>query len=155
MIRAILMLTLAVYVIRPGEWLLPEGIRWNLILNVLGATALAGAAMSGSLKNVADRTWAFVGGFFAWMLLSTTFNLQFEKYSSYFTDMLTVIVVFYMTTAAIRTPKQARSLVYFFLGLTLFVCFQCYLQLSQGYNIAGVGASHALRWLRGYRHAAG
>jgi hypothetical protein len=71
MIRAILMLTLAVYVIRPGEWLLPESIRWNLILNVMGATALAGAAMSGALKNAADRTWAYVGGFFAWMLLST------------------------------------------------------------------------------------
>jgi putative inorganic carbon (HCO3(-)) transporter len=68
-----------------------------------------------------------------------TFNLQFEKYSSYFTDMLTVIVVFYMTTAAIRTPKQARSLVYFFLALTLFVCVQCYVQVTQGTNVAGVG----------------
>jgi putative inorganic carbon (HCO3(-)) transporter len=138
MIRLMLLLTLAFYIIRPGEWLFPGDIRWNLILNVLGAATLAAAAASGRLKPFADRTWAYLALFVAWMILSTAVNTQFENYELYVTDMLTILVVFYMTSAAVSDRQQARVIIIFFVALALFVCYQCQLQISQGYNTAGV-----------------
>ncbi|MEM6301518.1 MAG: O-antigen ligase family protein [Pseudomonadota bacterium] len=133
----ILLLTLTVYIIRPGEWVSSSDVRWNLALNVIGAIVVALVALTGNARDSADRTWLYVWGFFAWMIVSSVLNFQFDTINGYFTGMLTNLLVFMLVSLSIRTERQARIIVGFFTVLVVFVAWQCYVQVTQGTNIVG------------------
>ncbi|MFT4824505.1 O-antigen ligase family protein [Congregibacter sp.] len=136
----VLLLTLTVYLIRPAEWIPGLDLRWNLILNILGALALIWATMTGRTKIVVDRTWAYVTLFLIFMIVSNLAHAQTSTIGIYLPGMLTNVLVYLLVPVALRSPRQAEWFIVILTAAVLFICYQCYLQSVNGTNWAGLSA---------------
>lgn len=136
----VLLLTVAVYLIRPSEWIPGMELRWNLILNILGAIALLWATINERTRVVMDRTWGFAILFLIFMILSNLAHAQFDTISVYLPGMLTNILVFLLIPVSLKTIKQAEVFLLFLVCIVLFICYQCYVQATVGENWAGIPA---------------
>ena len=136
----VLLLTLGVYIIRPGDWVGGEAIRWNLILNVAGSLTFLVLLLNGRAKESADRTWGYIFGFFALMLVSSILHGYFIDITNYYSRILTIILVYLLICACIQHRAQLNVLTIYFLALTLFVVWQCHVQIQTGFNIADIPA---------------
>ena len=106
----VLLLTLGVYIIRPGDWVGGEAIRWNLILNVAGSLTFLGLLLNGRAKESADRTWGYIFGFFALMLVSSILHGYFIDITNYYSRILTIILVYLLICACIQHRAQLNVL---------------------------------------------
>ncbi|MFK7829095.1 MAG: O-antigen ligase family protein [Congregibacter sp.] len=136
----VLLLTLTVYLIRPAEWIPGMDLRWNLILNGLGAVALLWASMTDRTRLVMDRTWGFVILFLIFMIISNLAHAQVDTISRYMPGMLTNIMVYLLVPIALKSVKQADWFILFLMAIVLFICYQCYVQSTVGENWAGISA---------------
>lgn len=135
----VLLLTLALYVIRPGDWIPGLDIRWNLILNGIGLIAAIGLAMAGKMAASANRVWAYFFMFWVLMMASSVANGQFSTIGVYTPQMLTNILVFVLVCSTVDSKRKFQFLIGIFVALTLFVAYQCHLQIETGANITGEG----------------
>jgi putative inorganic carbon (HCO3(-)) transporter len=133
----VLLLILFVYVVRPGEWIPGLDIRWNMILNGIGLITLIAFAGSKDAKAVVDKTWAYLIGFYLLMLVSSITHAQFSDIAAYTPQMLTNMLVFMLILSSVRNTRSLAILTVFILGLTVFIIFQCHLQVTTGTNVAG------------------
>lgn len=134
----ILLLTIIVYLIRPAEWIPALYFNWNMVLNGLGLIAIAGIAISRKKKFSYDRTTLFLIWFICSMMLSNIINGQFYTIGTYFTQVLSTLIIFVLTQTAINKPKQIDNFILLIVYLILFICFQCYLQYTTGANWGGL-----------------
>ena len=133
----VLLLTLSVYLIRPAEWIPGMDLRWNLILNVLGALALIWSTMTGRVKEAADRTWAYATLFLVFMVISNLAHAQTSTIGFYLPGMLTNLLVYFLIPVALRSRRHAEIFMLILTAAVLFICYQCYLQSVDGANWAG------------------
>jgi len=134
----VLILTIVVYLIRPAEWIPALYFNWNMVLNLLGLLVMAGFAINQNRKFTYDRSTIFLLWFFTSMLLSNIFNGQFNTISSYVSQLVSTIVVFVLTQTAITKEKQIDNFILVIIGLILFICYQCHLQVTVGANWGGL-----------------
>ena len=80
----ILILTIAVYLIRPAEWIPALYFNWNMVLNGLGLIAIAGIAINKNKASSYDRTTLFLIWFICSMMLSNIINGQFLYHRNLF-----------------------------------------------------------------------
>jgi hypothetical protein len=133
----VLLLILAIYIIRPGDWLPGMDIGWNLILNGIGAVAFIIPLLEGKAAKAADRSWGYLLGFFLLMLTSSVVHGQFSTISYYTPQMLTNMLVFMLICTSLDSKTKLRFFVLVLFGLLLFIAWQCHLQIETGQNIAG------------------
>lgn len=136
----VLLLTIGVYLIRPAEWIPGLDLRWNLILNVLGAVAVLWATITDRTRVVADRSWGFAVLFLLLMVVSNLVHAQVDTIGVYMPGMLTNILIYLLVPIALQTTKQADWFILFLIGIVLFICYQCYVQATAGENWAGIPA---------------
>lgn len=134
----ILLLTIVVYLIRPAEWIPALFFNWNMLLNALGLIAITGIAISKKQRLTYDRTSLFLIGFICSMMLSNIVNGQFYTISTYFYQILSTLIIFLLTQTAITKPKQIDNFILLIIYLILFICYQCYLQVTTGMNWGGL-----------------
>jgi hypothetical protein len=134
----VLILTIIVYLIRPAEWIPALYFNWNMVLNALGLLVMMGIAFNQNRKFTYDRTTLFLLGFFASMMLSNIFNGQFSTISTYLSQIISTLIIFVLTQTAITKEKQIDNFILVIIVLTLFICFQCYLQVTVGANWGGL-----------------
>lgn len=134
----ILLLTIIVYLIRPAEWIPALYFNWNMVLNGLGVIALAGIAMNKKKTFSYDRTTLFLIWFICSMMLSNIVNGQFYTIGTYFSQVLSTLIIFVLTQTAISRPKQMDNFILLIVCLILFICYQCYLQYTTGANWGGL-----------------
>lgn len=134
----ILILTIAVYLIRPAEWIPALYFNWNMVLNGLGLIAIAGIAINKNKASSYDRTTLFLIWFICSMMLSNIMNGQFYTIGTYFTQVLSTLIIYLLTQATIQKPKQIDNFILLIICLILFICFQCYLQYTTGANWGGL-----------------
>jgi putative inorganic carbon (HCO3(-)) transporter len=134
----VLVLTIIVYLIRPAEWIPALYFNWNMMLNALGLLVMMGVAFSQNSKFTYDRSTLFLLWFFVSMMLSNVFNGQFNTISTYLPQVISTLIIFVLTQTAITKEKQVDNFILVIIGLTLFICFQCYLQVTVGANWGGL-----------------
>lgn len=134
----VLVLTIIIYLIRPAEWIPALYFNWNMMLNALGLLVMMGIAFNQNRKFTYDRSTLFLLWFFVSMLLSNIFNGQFSTISTYISQIVSTIIIFVLTQTAITKGKQLDNFILVIIGLTLFICFQCYLQVTVGANWGGL-----------------
>lgn len=136
----VLVLTIIVYLIRPAEWIPVLYFNWNMLLIGLGLLVIIASALNQNKKSTYDRTSLFLLWFIVSMMLSNIFNAQFSTISTYFLQMLFTLVVFALTQISITKTKQIDNLILLIVLAILFICYQCYLQVTVGYNWGGLEA---------------
>ena len=134
----VLLLTIIVYLIRPAEWIPALYFNWNMVLNAMGLLVIIAIAFNQNRKFTYDRTTLYLVWFLVSMILSNVFNGQFHTIPTYFFQILSTLIIFVLTQTAISKPKQIDSFILIIIGLILFICFQCYLQISTGANWGGL-----------------
>jgi hypothetical protein len=134
----VLVLTIIVYLIRPAEWIPALYFNWNMLLNALGLLVVCGIAINQNRKLTYDRTTLFLLWFVVSMLLSNIFNGQFNTIVTYLSQMMSTIIIFVLVQTAITKGKQIDNFILVIICLTLFICFQCYLQVTTGANWGGL-----------------
>jgi hypothetical protein len=134
----VLVLTIIVYLIRPAEWIPALYFNWNMMLNAMGLLVMMATAFNQNRKFTYDRSTLFLLWFVASMLLSNIFNGQFSTISTYLSQVVSTIIIFVLTQTAITKGKQVDNFILVIIGLTLFICFQCYLQVTMGANWGGL-----------------
>ena len=134
----VLVLTIIVYLIRPAEWIPALYFNWNMLLNALGLLVMIGIAFNKNRKFTYDRSTLFLLWFIVSMLLSNIFNGQFSTISTYLSQVISTLIIFILTQTAITKEKQVDNFILIIIGLTLFICFQCYLQITVGANWGGL-----------------
>lgn len=134
----VLVLTIIVYLIRPAEWIPVLYFNWNMLLNALGLLVVCGIAINQDRKLAYDRTTLFLLWFVVSMLLSNIFNGQFNTIVTYLSQMMSTIIIFVLAQTAITKGKQIDNFILVIIYLTLFICFQCYLQVTTGANWGGL-----------------
>ncbi|WP_286234345.1 O-antigen ligase family protein [Thalassotalea sediminis] len=134
----VLLLTIVVYLIRPAEWIPALYFNWNMLLNILGILVMLGVALNQNRKFTYDRTTLFLLWFIFAMILSNLFNGQFNTISGYISQILSTLIIFVLTQTAITRPKQIDNFILVIILVVLFICFQCYLQATVGYNWGGL-----------------
>ena len=110
----ILILTIVVYLIRPAEWIPALYFNWNMVLNGLGLIAIAGIAINKNKASSYDRTTLFLIWFICSMMLSNIINGQFYTIGTYFTQVLSTLIIYLLTQATIQKPKQIDNFIYLF-----------------------------------------
>ncbi len=116
----ILLLTIIVYLIRPAEWIPALYFNWNMLLNGLGILFFMATALNRNAKFNFDRTSLFLLWFFMAMVISNLANGQLSTIGSYFSQILSTIVIFILVQAAINTKKQIDNFIFTIILLTLF-----------------------------------
>ncbi len=134
----ILLLTIIVYLIRPAEWIPALYFNWNMLLNGLGILFFMATALNRNAKFNFDRTSLFLLWFFIAMVISNLANGQLSTIGSYFSQILSTIVIFILVQAAINTKKQIDNFIFTIILLTLFISYQCYLQATTGVAWGGL-----------------
>lgn len=134
----ILILTTLVYLIRPAEWIPALYFNWNMLLIGLGMLVMFISALDRNKKNTYDRSSVFLVWFIVSMILSNVFNGQFGTISSYFSQMLFTLIVFSLAQITISKAKQVDNFILIIILAILFICYQCYLQISIGANWGGL-----------------
>lgn len=132
------LLILFVYIIRPGDWVPGLDLRWNLILNVVGVTVLFALVIAGKAKKSWDKTGNYLLAFFGLMIASSIVMQQISTVPLYAPQMLTNILVFSLICISVQNERQLNTVITAFVALALFVAYQCYLQISTGFNFAGI-----------------
>ncbi len=128
----ILLLTIIVYLIRPAEWIPALYFNWNMLLNGLGILFFMATALNRESKFNFDRITLFLLWFFMAMILSNLANGQAYTIASYFSQILSTIVIFMLVQTAITTKKQIDNFIFTIILLILFISYQCYLQVTTG-----------------------
>jgi putative inorganic carbon (HCO3(-)) transporter len=131
-------MTMTAYVIRPGDWVAGASIRWNLILNMVGVLTFLSLLLQGNATRAADRTWAYLVAFWLLMMLSSVAHGQFATISIYTPQMLTNLCVFFLLCASVDGMRKFYTVAGTYLLLSLFVVYQCHIQMKAGTNIAGL-----------------
>ncbi|MGL1957622.1 MAG: O-antigen ligase family protein [Colwellia sp.] len=136
----ILVLTIVVYLIRPAEWIPALYFNWNMILNILGLLVLASIAINRDKKLTHDRTTLFLLWFIISMILSSVFNGQFSTIGDYLPQILPTLIIFTLVQNVISKTKQIDNFILIIIGLIIFICYQCHLQITVGANWGGLEA---------------
>ena len=134
----VLVLTIIVYLIRPAEWIPALYFNWNMMLNALGLLVMMAIAINQHRKFTYDRSTLFLLWFFASMILSNIFNGQFSTIGSYMPQVISTIIICVLTQTTITKGKQLDNFILVIICLILFICFQCYLQVTVGANWGGL-----------------
>jgi len=134
----ILILTIVVYILRPAEWIPALYFNWNMLLIALGAIVVFASFLDKNRKSQFDRTTAYLTWFFVAMILSNIFRLQFSTIGEYIPQILTNIIVFALVQITITDIAKLRRLINIVIFLLVFICYQCYLQVSVGFNWGGL-----------------
>lgn len=135
---AILIFTIIVYFIRPAEWIPALYFNWNLLLNGIALVMFAQIASNPKASFNADRMTKFLFAFFAATIVSNIMNGQFGTIGGNLMQNLTTIIIFVLIQSAINTGKQVENFILVIMWLTMFICYQCYLQATQGENWGGL-----------------
>ena len=133
----ILILTIIVYLIRPAEWVPALYFNWNMLLNSFGIVAIVSAYGVNNKNFNTDRTTRYLLGFILFMMLSNIANFQFGTIISYSIQMGSIVIIYILTQITIKKPEQINKFILLIVVLTLFICFQCYLQVKNGVNWGG------------------
>lgn len=134
----VLILTVLVYLIRPAEWIPALYFNWNMLLIVIGTLVIVVSALNQNKKHSYDRTSLFLLWFIISMVLSNVFNGQVNTISNYFSQMLFTLIVFALTQISITKEKQIDNFILIIVLAILFICYQCHLQVTVGYNWGGL-----------------
>ena len=134
----VLVLTIIIYLLRPAEWIPALYFNWNMMLNIMGLLVMMAIAFNQNRKFTYDRSTLFLLWFFLSMLLSNIFNGQFSTISTYVSQVVSTIIIFVLTQTAITKAKQLDNFILVIIGVTIFICFQCYLQVTVGQNWGGL-----------------
>jgi putative inorganic carbon (HCO3(-)) transporter len=134
----VLLLTIVVYLIRPAEWIPGLGFNWNMLLNGLGVLVILGKALQNESKTNADRTTHYLVWFVLAIIMSSIANFRFVTISLYYTQLASLVITFMLVQSSINSPKQINRLILVFIAALLFICLQCYLQVSNGINWGGL-----------------
>lgn len=134
----VLVFTIVVYITRPAEWIPALYFNWNITALIFGVFVLLFSTMNQDKKSPFDRTTMYLVLFFVAMVMSNVFRMQFATISEYLPVMLTNLIVFALVQSAITNLEQMRRLILIIISLLLFICYQCYLQVSVGENWGGL-----------------
>jgi putative inorganic carbon (hco3(-)) transporter len=127
----LLITTIIVFFIRPAEWIPELNYSWNMMLN--GVALLMFAQMAGKPASFnADRITKLLFAFFFFTIVSNITNRQFSSISGNLMANLTTIIICVLAQSAINTGKQAENFILVVIWLALFICYQCFLQATQG-----------------------
>jgi len=72
------------------------------------------------------------------MFLSNIFNGQFYTIVEYLPQVLSTIIIFVLTQAAINDSHKMDKFILSIVLLSLFICYQCFLQVTVGENWGGL-----------------
>lgn len=134
----IFLLTIAVYLLRPAEWIPFLQFNWNMLLNGIGILIIIGKILKSDSSINSDRTTIYLGWFTLAILTSSAANLQFGTIELYFSQLVSIIVTYVLAQAVLVKAKQIDKFILLFVLLQLFICFQCYLQVTRGVNWGGL-----------------
>jgi putative inorganic carbon (HCO3(-)) transporter len=134
----ILILTIAVYLIRPAEWIPALFFNWNMLLIFIGLLVLSNARGDRENSFRYDRSTTYFVWFSFSMIISNIFNLQFQTILSNSSAIISTLIIFSLVQNTIRKPKQINMFISILVALILFICYQCYLQVSVGQNWGGL-----------------
>jgi hypothetical protein len=134
----VLLLTIVIYILRPAEWIPALYFNWNLMLNFLGAFAIGLLSLDQKKKLPYDRTTLFLLWFFFAMIISNLVRGQVGVIQTYFLQMMTNVLLYVLVQFSVTTEKKMRRLLLTIVLLLMFVCYQCYIQVTQGANWGGL-----------------
>jgi hypothetical protein len=109
-----------------------------MMLNALGLLVIIGIALNQNRKLTYDRTTLFLLWFTISMFLSNIFNFQFNTIITYLPQVMSTIIIFVLTQTAITKEKQVDKFILIIIYLILFICLQCYIQITTGANWGGL-----------------
>lgn len=134
----ILIITIIIYLIRPAEWIPILHFNWNMLLTSFGIIIILWSFISKNYQDKFDRSTQFLVWFICSMLLSNIFNGQFSTISDYLSQMVFILVVYALIQLCITKKPQVDNFILVIVLLILFICYQCYLQVSVGASWGGL-----------------
>jgi len=108
-----------------------------MLLNGLSVVVILAFFLNKSKKSSFDRTTLFLLFFFISMVLSNLVRLQFTTIGEYLPQMITNLIIFSLVQITITNIEQMKRFIWIIVSLLLFVCYQCYLQVTVGENWGG------------------
>lgn len=134
----IFILTVVVYLLRPAEWVPFLQFNWNMLLNGIGILIIISRILKSDSSIHSDRTTLYLGWFTLAILTSSAANLQFGTINLYFSQLVSIVVTYVLAQAVLEKAKQIDRFILLFVLIQLFICFQCYLQVTRGVNWGGL-----------------